>query len=566
MVVSPPELSFGLARTGERVVRTFEIANEGRADLEVTSVLVSASGFTLVEPATPSTLSPGGVWNVEVLFEAGLGLGEGVATVSGSDLANPQVDVRLFGELGVPRLALEPEALDFGELPLLCEEVSTVVLRSVGTVPVTVDALLVTGEGFSLFSSPELPLVLEPGASHAVEVSFFAELRGMANGYLVAGSDDPSGQVVADLSGLALDDGSCGPHGDVELTFEVRYERADVAVILDTSSSMGPTTTVLAGQFASIAAALGSTIPDLTWGVATFDDYQLVPGFPMDRPFRLAQQQTDDLALAGAALGSIDLAVGGMDWEEAGAEALMQAATGAGYDQNCNGAFDAAKEVLPFVASPLDPFHGTVAGSEDPAVPGTGTEGGMGFRARVVPIFLMATDAKMKEPGPQTPGGCPSDAGPMDAAAAINALGGKFVGVEVVGGWGAGPRPDLDAIAMATGSSGDLDGDGLTEPTVTRWSGSAAEFRDSVVRAIQALAAAATFDKVVLEVVHDPDGMVLAISPSQYTDVVAGTDLTFDLTLDGEMLLVPTAAASEVRLELVADDTLTLAERTIWVD
>ena len=40
-------------------------------------------------------------------------------------------------------------------------------------------------------------------------------------------------------------------------------------------------------------------------------------------------------------------------------EALYQALSGAGYDMNCDGVYDAETDVLPFIASAADPFGGT---------------------------------------------------------------------------------------------------------------------------------------------------------------------------------------------------------------
>jgi hypothetical protein len=564
MTVAPLELGFGVVVPGDDALRTFTITNDGDADLDVSGVAIDGGAYALFDPLFPATLVPGEVVEVDVVFAPLGGLTDGTATVTGSDPITPSTDVRLLGELGLPQLEIDPPAVDFGSVPLLCEEQTSVQLVSTGNVPVTVDRALVSGDGFAIVSSPEFPVVLVPGDRVAIELSVVPDQEGVLDGALVVGSDDLAGDDIAPLSAFGLQDGECIPPADAELVFDVQYERADVAIILDTSSSMGATTSALASQFASISSALSALIPDLTWGVGTFDDYNNV-GYAGDRPFRLEQQQTDDLSLAGGVLSSISLAVGGVDWEEASSEALLQAAQGYGYDQNCNFAFDGATDVQPFRAQPLDAFRGFAAGSYDPGVPGTGDQGGMGFREGVFPIFILATDATMKEGGVHaTPGGCPGDATVVDVIYAINELGGSFIGVEVVG-WGASPVDQMEAIAIGTGSFGDLDGDGIDEPTVTRWSGSEVEFRDTIVRAVEALAGAAVFDKVELETVFDPAGVVLGIAPDAYYDVVAGTEVTFDLTLDGEMLLVPDPAASEARFHLIADDTLVLAERSIWV-
>jgi hypothetical protein len=241
-----------------------------------------------------------------------------------------------------------------------------------------------------------------------------------------------------------------------------------------------------------------------------------------------------------------------------------------GYDQNCNGSYDSNEDVRPFVASGLDPFRGLAAGTFNPSVPGTGTRGGMGFREGVLPVFVSATDAMMKDPeeGHWSPRGCHRDATLYDAILAVQGLGGKFIGIEVDSGGSTSPLAQMEAIAVATGSYGDIDGDYLDEPLVTTWMLSAApgSFRRVIVDAIQALAGAARFDTVRLVVAEDPLGLVVSVTPEAYENVVAGNDVAFHLELAGTQVFKPTATSSEITLQLVGDDTIVLAERVIYVE
>jgi hypothetical protein len=354
------------------------------------------------------------------------------------------------------------------------------------------------------------------------------------------------------------------------MEFEVRYERADVAFILDNTMSMEPVIDAFESQLGAIAGGLSGTIPDLTIGFARHEDYRPDP-FTDSRPFRMQQQQTSDIALAAATIAApFPNISGGSDWEEASLEALYQAASGTGYDQNCNASFDLDEDVPPFVPSPLDAFFGTAAGTYNPSIPGTGELGGMGFREGVLPIFVSATDAGMKDPdaGLWSPGGCPRDATLYDAYIAVSNLGGKFVGVEVLSGGLTSPLSQMEALAILTDSYGDLDGDFIEEPMVTSWSpsDSAESFGTNIVEAIEALAAAAVFDVVKLNIASDVDNVVIDIQPEQYETVVAGTPLIFTITVIGRVAKKASSKTSEVVFELIADDTLVLAERTMFVE
>jgi hypothetical protein len=491
-------------------------------------------------------------------------------TLYSNDPDQPEYDVPLTGRIAIPRLELDPGMVNFSEIPPLCEEYTDVLLMSVGDAPLVIDDAGVTGEWFSLVDDLKFPITLDPGDSVGVQVGFAPEDEGDFTGLLTVASNDPSGDVSAPLEGLSRADSTCDGVTTTEMEFEVRYERADVAFILDNTMSMEPVIDAFESQLGAIAGGLSGTIPDLTIGFARHEDYRPDP-FTDSRPFRMQQQQTSDIALAAATIAApFPNISGGSDWEEASLEALYQAASGTGYDQNCNASFDLDEDVPPFVPSPLDAFFGTAAGTYNPSIPGTGELGGMGFREGVLPIFVSATDAGMKDPdaGLWSPGGCPRDATLYDAYIAVSNLGGKFVGVEVLSGGLTSPLSQMEALAILTDSYGDLDGDFIEEPMVTSWSpsDSAESFGTNIVEAIEALAAAAVFDVVKLNIASDVDNVVIDIQPEQYETVVAGTPLIFTITVIGRVAKKASSKTSEVVFELIADDTLVLAERTMFVE
>ncbi len=544
------------------------LINEGDEVLEITSFVPEHPAFVVVSPVFPIELEPGAEQEVELSWTCSGDL-EAIGMVASNDPDEDFVDVPLFGRLAVPRLEIRPGDVDFDTIPPGCEEATTFTLVSTGEMPVTVSDVGITGEGFALMDELPLPLELDPGEKYPVAVSFAPDIEGAYTGSLVAQSDDPLGEDLAGLAGSGLIDATCDGLGFGELIFDVQYERADVAFIVDNTMSMLPVIVAFESEIASIFSELRSTIPDLTIGYARHEDYKPDPGTD-SRPFRLFQQQTDDIGLAVATVAiHFDNISGGFDWEEASSEALYQAATGEGYDQNCNASFDLDEDVRPFVASPFDAFRGTAAGKFDPTIPGTGENGGMGFREGVLPIFISATDAEMKDPerGHWTPGGCPQDASVYNAITAVNELGGKFIGIEVLSGGESSPFGQMQSIAIATHSYGDLDGDYITEPAVTIWdpSDEPITFRRSIVNAVEALAAAAIFDVVELQVFNDPQGLIVDIEPDLYTDVTAGTELIFHLTVQGRFSQTPTADAEEAELHLVADDSIILAERTVYI-
>ncbi|MES2639175.1 MAG: hypothetical protein V4850_06815 [Myxococcota bacterium] len=340
--------------------------------------------------------------------------------------------------------------------------------------------------------------------------------------------------------------------------FELNIERGDIAFITDTTCSMGGTITAVSTEFAQIVSELEDLLPDAAYGVGAHDDYAFggygSPG--VDKPFYVRQQITTDDAAVQSAFSSLSTHSGN-DGPESGTEALYQAATGAGYDQDCDGTYDSTTDVYPFIADATDPFGGAGGEWNDPDTVDGGVIGGFGFREYALPIIVVASDNYFRDPETTgyysgTPGGCPIDAGMSDAVAAFADIGAYFVGVSVNGTTG---YPQMITFANATGSLADLDGDGVAaEEVVQTWSGSNAAFRETIVEAITQLVASIRFTRVDLSVEGDEYGFVTSIDPAYYEDLGAddsGAILTFTLTFRGTV-----AATSEDQLYLLTLNVL----------
>ncbi|MFT4623227.1 MAG: hypothetical protein ACI8PZ_001883, partial [Myxococcota bacterium] len=63
----------------------------------------------------------------------------------------------------------------------------------------------------------------------------------------------------------------------------------------------------------------------------------------------------------------------------------------------------------------------------------------------------------------------------------------------------------------------------------------------------------------------DPQGYILDIEPDAYYDIQAGTPITFVLTVQGQIVEVPGAMTEELESELIADDSIVLSRRTLYI-
>ncbi len=363
----------------------------------------------------------------------------------------------------------------------------------------------------------------------------------------------------------------------ITVTFETQIQMGDVMFLLDETCSMTGTLDDIAANFQAVAADLTTLIPDLTFGVASYDDYGFGEmGDPGDKPFYRWQQQTTSLGSVQAALSSLT-ADGGYDWPEGTVEALYQAATGFGYDQNCNGNYDANTDVPAFRNDPFDAFGGFSGGEYDASVPGTGALGGNGFREGAVPILVYSTDALIRNAyppygdgpkGSTPPVGCAQDAAAPMLQNALESINARAIGVParsgpaLEGGSAYWPDEAMEMIASWTDSWLDLNGNGV--PDDGEWMvypSSGSDIVTQVVEGVQDFTANVTYD-MTMEA-EDPDDAIVSVEPPAYYDVPALNTVTFTLTLEP----TPEAAATmfsdtvyNVPVVLYGDSSVVLAE------
>ena len=577
ILVDPGRLVFERVPFGDTEVQSITIANNGTAALNVDGIRVEQTTAFTVLAELPVTIPGGDSITVDVTYSPVSDEDGGYAYVDSNDPDNPNAPVELVGTSGSPRLLIDPPSFDFGELPVYCRNSVTHTLSNDGTADLTISGVYQTGEGYTLNSDLGLPATLAPGDSVEVSVEFEALLPATLAGGLWVESNDPGGTREARHSGIGDEEGVCisvppGGDAEVDLEFTAEYKMADVAFVLDTTCSMSGFANQVASSFVGIAGEVADRIPDVTFGAATFDDYNYGAGGSemgtgADLPWILRQQQTSDIGLANAAIGSVAIH-NGADWPESTFEALYQAASGAGFDQDCDNSHDSNEDVLPFIANPGDAFGGVTSDVYDPDVEGTGEVGGMGFRENVLPIIIYATDAELRDPdsGYAVPGSgsCnPGAAGLSKATSALNSIGAKAIGVVVNSGSGSIPYNQMLAIADATGTYADFDGDGDDDPGVLEWN--SGDLTESIADAIEDTVDSAVFDEVRLYPVFDSNGFVSAITPEMYTDVPSGEEMPFHIEFEG---VVPSDASDrtypiEFALEGKVNDVELILDRFV---
>jgi hypothetical protein len=338
-----------------------------------------------------------------------------------------------------------------------------------------------------------------------------------------AGTDpcDPDSRIPEFFYVLPPDD----PSGEsaATLTFDTTIRKADIHFNVDTTGSMDDEIDNLQDSLTSVVIpGIGARIPDAAFGVSEFEDFPVTPfgnlscdrGDP-DRPFRLLQQMTTDLARVEAGLAGLDDPIGcGGDLPEAGYESLYQVATGEGVGWPAGpGGLWPAGEVPPTEL--------------DDAIPGAGDRGGVGFRQGAFPVVVQVTDAESHVRDAYVGSEITEAHSKDQVIAALDELGARVIGIAS----SFVPRPQLEELALTTGGFiPPTDGacltapDGLSRPPV-EFEGEqvcplvydvAADgggLSETLVEGVVNLVTALRFETVSVRVVGDDFGFIQGVIP-----------------------------------------------------
>jgi hypothetical protein len=259
--------------------------------------------------------------------------------------------------------------------------------------------------------------------------------------------------------GTVTDPGETVPEGRVDVVLVI-----DVAYWYDCYRVELPTRAV------ELVNALFDSGVDVAVSIVTYDDYNVDGEWWVAYggvPYTLDLQMTTSREQAVAAAGGLEFNWGG-DAPGTGYEALLQATTGRGYDQDCDGGLDRDNDIKPYKADSADAFGGGVNGARDSSVPGTGSLAGVGFREGSKRVLVVFAENEMRDraDGHDVPSGaCLGVAGRSDAADAVNAIDAKLLGINAYEyqDEDATLQLQLEDLADRTHSKIDADGDGARD-------------------------------------------------------------------------------------------------------
>jgi hypothetical protein len=308
-----------------------------------------------------------------------------------------------------------------------------------------------------------------------------------------------------------------------DFTFATGVSKADIYFLVDTTASMQPAIDALK---ASIDTKIIPTIlnGDLNASppIPSISDAWIGIGSVRDVPWGGYGQPGDDLytnrftVANQAVLGNVapPVVVGGVDTAPDSVKTILGSLTAAGGGDGP----EATSQAL-WIAATNQPYAATIGGIWSPAAPypapcgGPGSVGVPCFRPKSVPVFVIITDAAMHNGPVLVNNYDPTKVGQTrtyaEAAAALNAIDAKVIGVPVAGGNPGAARADLNDLAKKTGSLyHDLAFGGTDAPLVPTIDVTTGAISDQVVRMLGLLAGAGLHDVTTAHVNYDCAGGV----------------------------------------------------------
>ncbi|GBD04153.1 hypothetical protein HRbin19_01461 [bacterium HR19] len=243
--VSPTSLDFGGVDVGSSRDMQVSLSNIGEAQLRVDEILISGTGFSLVNPPSlPIFLNPASSVSLSIRFSPtsrGTLSGKLIIVSNGGSKS-----VLLSGQGFAPVLSITPSEIDFGGVERGTSKDMTLNIRNTGESNLEISNLSISGEGFSIVSPPSLPLILGSGQSSTLTVRFSPLSPGVKAGTVVISSNAGSGFVSLEANGLfplvavspqTLNFGSVRWQESKELEFEISNIGTSKLTILEIAVS-----------------------------------------------------------------------------------------------------------------------------------------------------------------------------------------------------------------------------------------------------------------------------------------------------------------------------------------
>ena len=203
LVAMPAALNFSNVKQGGTASAVTTLKNVGTANITLSQINLSGSGFSTSGIATPVLVVPGESLTLTVKYSP-----TSTKPSSGDiSLVSAQggiTSVSVSGTVAASGLTLSPGSINFGSAVTGVANTQTVQIANPGTVAVTITAANISGAGFST-SGLTLPVTLSAGKTAAFNVQFNPKSAGASTGSLslVSDASNPPSAIALSATGVA---------------------------------------------------------------------------------------------------------------------------------------------------------------------------------------------------------------------------------------------------------------------------------------------------------------------------------------------------------------------------
>ena len=150
--VVPSVIDFRAVVVGQKNSQTVKITNSSSNSINLSSLQVSGTGFSLPSAKAPVLLAPGSHVSLSVVFAPPAAADEtGSLVISSSDLDTPvRVPLSGAGEKTAPKLTLSPASVNFGTRAVKTSTSQSVVLTNTGNSSLSISSIGLANPAFSL--------------------------------------------------------------------------------------------------------------------------------------------------------------------------------------------------------------------------------------------------------------------------------------------------------------------------------------------------------------------------------------------------------------------------------
>jgi hypothetical protein len=253
--VVPSVIDFKAVIVGQKNSQTVKITNSSSNSINLKSLQVAGSGFSLSSIKAPVVLAPGQRVDLSVVFAPPSAADHsGSLVISAPELKAPvTVPLSGAGERATPALTISPTSVNFGSRAVKTSTAQTVILTNTGNLSLSISSINVASPAFSV-SGVSKGVSLSPNQKIEFQVWFHPGVAGRASTTIAFDSSVGLPPLKLAVSGSASNSTGSSPSAAVPHSVTLGWNASNSAAgyhVYRSEVADGPFNRINAGQLQS---------------------------------------------------------------------------------------------------------------------------------------------------------------------------------------------------------------------------------------------------------------------------------------------------------------------------